>query len=96
MIIIVLVVIGWLACSFLTYGMFLGYFTKHYPVSKNFGDAILFSLGGPFAALVGARYALHNKEFNFRIKPLTTEERFEKFNEKYGILGREYFDENYN
>lgn len=94
--ILLLVIIGWLTCSFLGYGLNLGYFTFNYPDAKHFKDSLILTFSGP-AYVLGMLLFLYidDSPIRFRIKPLTTEQRFQKFNEKYEILGIEYFEEHY-
>lgn len=85
---VAIVVVGWLVCSFLTYGLLLGTFTHRYPYMRNTKDAIVLSVFGPFGVVV----ELMLGDFKWRLKPPSKEERWQAFSEEHGILGRAYFE----
>lgn len=87
-----------LSCAFLSYGMTLGTFTEGFPDMSNIGVSIFF---GAFALLVGPLYTVvligslaAVGHINFKLKPLSREQRWEIFKKKYEFLGRDYFDSN--
>jgi hypothetical protein len=88
-----IVVIAWLFCSFIDYGLFLGSFTHEFPDQLHTKAAITWSLifgpfGLPIVAVMGNGH--------WRVKPLTPEERWQAFHERWPILDRKYFNENEN
>jgi hypothetical protein len=87
-----LIILTWLACGFVNYGLTLGYFTHRYPESDSVGVSVGLGLLGPFALPV----CLLNTPHHWRLRPLGVEERWKKFHERYPRLSRSSFEEGYN
>ena len=83
-----LFVVGWLACSFVDYGLMLGHDTHRWPDQEAQSAAIFFAFPGPFTLPV----VLLSNPYHWRLKPLTTEERWGAFHELYPNLNREEFE----
>jgi hypothetical protein len=90
----ILLIVVWIGCSFLNYGFTLGYMTRQFPYMENTAGAVLFSFGGPLSLVVTLGIM---SPHHWRLVPLTSEQRWQIFNEEYkGKLSREYFERNYN
>jgi hypothetical protein len=91
---IALIVLGWVVCGVIGWGLTLGDFTTEFPAYKNWGIAAFIALTGPFGVFVSIiMNIIHHGQLNFRLKPLTKEERWDAFvKEGFGILGRDYFE----
>lgn len=88
---VAIVVVGWLICSFLTYGLTLGGFTHSFPYMNNMQEALIFPIFGPFALFAGIGIF----GFHWRLRPIPKEERWRIFHAKHNILSREYFEEHH-
>lgn len=86
--IIALVIIGWITCGVLNYGMALESFTRKFPYMKHTGFAVFSGFTGPFGLIV--ELFASNRRLLFR--PYSVEKRWEIFRKEHEILGRNYFD----
>jgi hypothetical protein len=92
-ILVVLLIIGfWLTCGYYAHGYCLGYFTHRFPYFEHNRFATTTSyLFGPFALIVELieipKYYLQ--------KPLTKEEAWQAYHEKWSNLTRQDFEEDY-
>ena len=92
---IVLILLGWIVCGAIGYGLYLGEFTREFLYMKHtgaFGSFVF--LCGPFGILAATISSIvHNGKLTFRLKSLTKEERWNEFVKiGFGILGRERFE----
>jgi hypothetical protein len=93
-----LLVVGWLICSYINWGLTLGFFDHEFPYMSNTGISAFTAAVGPFGTIaVPIVVVINGDKFRWRVKPPTTEERWKVFQERYhGVLDRAYFDEKYN
>lgn len=82
----------WIGCSYVDYGLTLGYFTQHWPQESQTGFAVGMAVFGPAGLVPALMVAPHH----WRTKPLTTEERWQAFHEQWPSLSRDYFERNSN
>lgn len=85
----VILLVFWLACSYVDYGFFLGGFTQQFPDQSHVGAVIVLSAAGPVAF---PGILLFCTPLHWRVKPLTIEEQWEYFHKEYPELDRAYFD----
>lgn len=90
----IILLVLWIPCGFLNYGLFLGGFTHQFPYMPNTSEAVTGLLVGPIAT--PAALLVPGPPYHFLLKPKTTEERWRIFHEQLPTLSREYFDEQYN
>lgn len=90
---LLIIIAIWLGCGFVDYGLMLGYLTHLAPEQANVGFSVAAACGGPLS--IPAVLAL-TAPYHWRIKPLTTEQRWEEFDRQWPTLGRAYFEQNYN
>lgn len=83
----------WIVCGYLSYGYALGDFTSEFPADDNIGISVFMAAAGPFG-LIAATVAGGTN--HWRLKPLTTEERYQHFHSEFPDLDRAYFDQKYN
>lgn len=83
----------WIICSVFSYSCAMGSFTHNYPYQNNYGIAILMGIWGPVGLFV---CLVEDHPFHFRLKALTSEERWEVFHEMNPELSRDYFERKYN
>lgn len=76
----------------INYGATLYEFNKNFPYMKNLGIAIFMGVMGPVSIPAILIYSGYE---GFLFRPPTREQRWEKFRERFDILGREYFDKHY-
>lgn len=88
---VVLIVVMYLVCSFLGYGSILGGFTEEFSAANHLVVAIFAAVIGPFGL---PWWFVFGSFKNFRLKPLSREERYKEFDKLYGpLLTRKYFEE---
>lgn len=87
-------IVVWVTFSFLDWGMTLGQFTNDFPAQSNTAVAAVMAAGGPLAFPACAVGALAQSAVNFRVRPLSYEQRWEAFHCKYPILTRQDFEKN--
>jgi hypothetical protein len=90
----VIVIVVWVICGYVNYGMTLGYFTHKFPYVSNVSTAITMTVLGPFGTpvvLISSAPTYH-----WLTKPKSAEERWEIFHKEVPHLDRDYFEENLN
>jgi hypothetical protein len=85
---IALIIVFWIACGYVNFGLTLGKFTHNFPDQYNLDVAEFAAFTGPF----GLPVSLLSGPHHWRTTPLTTEERWEAFQKMFPGLGREWFD----
>lgn len=92
---IAIIVAGWLLCSFLSYGLTLGYFDGKWPFFRHFRFAVLISTAGPVALIVALGFALEDGSLRFNIRPLSKQEAWLAHRRKWPSLSYEDFESSY-
>jgi hypothetical protein len=88
----VFLLLFWICCGYLNWGLEIGYLTNRFPESDHRGFAALCAITGPFCIPASlADWPLH-----WRTRPMTIEERWEAFHAQWPSLSREYFERRYN
>lgn len=90
-----LFVIGWLICSFISYGVGLGTMENRFPYFREFGVSIALSTLGPFS-LVGefVSFPISGLPLHWKLLPNTKEQRWEAHKKRWPLLDRDYFEQN--
>jgi hypothetical protein len=81
----------WCVCGFVNWGLTLGSFTHEFPTQSHTGIASFAALMGPPGLLA---ILFCSSPYHWRVKPMTTEERWNAF--EYKDLGRAYWEQHYN
>lgn len=87
-----LLIVFWAVCGYVNYGYTLGSGTNEFPMIDNTGISLFLAATGPFgipATLIGGTK-------HWRLKPLTTEERYQYFHSEWPHLDRDYFNQKFN
>lgn len=83
----------WLTCSFFAWGFTMGSFTHSFPKGDHVGISAFMAIGGPFGLIISILCGHPN---HWRVKPMSTEERWQYFHKDNPELDREYFERIYN
>lgn len=83
---ITLVVIGYLACSFVAWGLTLGFYTREFPFFSNIGFAALMAVTGPLGVLTAIIGSLADGGLAWRVIPMTKDERFSEHHKRWPLL----------
>ena len=88
-----LVIIWYIGCCVLSYGLVLYSFTEKFPYMKHY-DVLWTSILGPFALIGGFLFILMEKEatIGLRFRHLPYNERLQIFNSRSAMLGKDWFD----
>lgn len=86
----IIFILVWIACGVFSYSSALGYFTYKYPWRRNTRFAVRMATLGilsvPASLICGDIHHL-------RLRPLSTEERWEAFHKEFPSLSKDYFEE---
>lgn len=88
-----LVAAVWIICGYFNYGYALGHMTYDFPMGNSFLGSIAIGLTGPLGV---PAILLADGTKHWRLKPYTTEQRWEAFHSRFPNLGREIFEEDWN
>ena len=87
-----LIAVLWITCSLFNWGLFIGGFTYRFPQYDHRAPAAVFAVLGPFATPGELVAILIIDGWHFRMKPLTKEQRWEAFQNRFPGLDRDYFE----
>ena len=85
------ILVFWLLCGYLNWGLTLGYFSHKYPYMDNVAAAALFAVGGPTATI--PLLILTSAHWYWQVRPTATEERWKIFHREFPNLSRSYFEQ---
>jgi len=86
------IVLFWLICGVIAYGVILGTFTRRFPWSRSAIMALLLAIFGPITLISSLIFAAGTGHFGFRLVPLTKEQRWEAHKRSFPELSRAYFE----
>ena len=91
----VMIVLVWLFCEFLTWGVSLGCFTHRYPSSNHTGICALLTVLGPCGLIASSiSSVVSSGHIYWRVVPMTKEERWGAFHKRWPSLSRQEFEDN--
>ena len=84
-----LIVLLWVLCGILAWGYTMGEFSSEWPYFNHINIASWMAAFGP----VGLGVAYLSGKGEFRLRPMSKEERWEAFHKAFPALDRSYFEE---
>ena len=88
-----LVILIWLLCAYVNWGLTLGHFDHRFPHQRNTDVAGMTAFAGPFGTIV---VLLAGQPYHWRVVPRSTEEIWKAYHARWPHLSREDFDREQN
>lgn len=89
-----LIVVGWIVCSFVSYGLILGGFTHRFPYFRQAQNSFISCLFGPVSLLSALIFLWLSPEMRWywRVRPLTKAERWAAHKNEWPSLTYDDFE----